>query len=254
MPSLEETLFQALEEERQLSEERALLPGLLQHDLANVLCQVSLSASMVSLMTTDTDRERYLRDVEGGIKRMSELLTGMRFLFLTRDGSSDYGRGDLTTFIKELIEEPGVWPPGATIEQELPGTMWCSFSPTLIRHALVNLIGNAVAYSRGTWVRVRLSQVTSVLWQLSIANGGPGIPANHKPYLFDLGQNAKFSEKLGSHGLGLYIARMCVRLHGSTLRVRTREGLTVFSFNIKGTQRERAVPKPAPTMILRDVV
>src|SRR3954470_2492474 len=46
MPSLEEILFQSLEAERKLSEERALLPGLLQHDLANVLCHVSLSASM----------------------------------------------------------------------------------------------------------------------------------------------------------------------------------------------------------------
>ena len=69
MPSLEETLFQALEEERKLSEERALLPGLLQHDLANVLCQVSLAASMATLMTTEGERARYLRDVEGGVRR-----------------------------------------------------------------------------------------------------------------------------------------------------------------------------------------
>jgi signal transduction histidine kinase len=33
--------------------------------------------------------------------------------------------------------------------------MWCTFSPTLMRHALVNLIGNAVAYSAHTCVRVR---------------------------------------------------------------------------------------------------
>src|SRR5882724_7871275 len=77
MPSLEETLFQALEEERKLSEERALLPGLLQHDLANVLCQVSLAASMATLMSAEDERARYLRDVEGGVKRMSELLSGM---------------------------------------------------------------------------------------------------------------------------------------------------------------------------------
>jgi two-component system OmpR family sensor kinase len=240
MPSLEETLFQALEEERKLSEERALLPGLLQHDLANVLCQVSLAASMATLMNTEAERARYLRDIEGGVKRMSDLLTGMRFLFLTRDGSSDYGRGDLAAFIRDLIEEPGVWPPGAPVTLSLPASMWCSFSPTLVRHALVNLIGNAVVYSRGTWVRVRLSRVGELSWQLAISNGGPGIPANHKPYLFEMGQATKYSEKVGNtHGLGLYIARMCVRLHGATLRVRTREGLTVFSFGIKGAQRER---------------
>lgn len=239
MPSLEETLFQALEEERKLSEERSLLPGLLQHDLANVLCQVSLSASLVSIMTDEAERARYLRDVEGGVKRMSDLLMGMRSLFLTRAGASDYGRGDLAAFVKELVEEPGVWPAGAPITLKSPGNMWCSFSPTLLRHALVNLIGNAVVHSRGTWVRVRLAPIGGVWWQLSIANGGPGIPANHKPYLFDLGRTVRFTDKAGSHGLGLYIARMCVRLHGTPLRVRTRNGLTVFSFSVKGAQREQ---------------
>jgi len=76
MPSLEEALFNALEEERQLSEERALLPGLLQHDLANVLCQVSLAAAVLSVVTDPAERARCLRDIQGGVKRMSDLLGG----------------------------------------------------------------------------------------------------------------------------------------------------------------------------------
>jgi signal transduction histidine kinase len=246
MPSLEESLFQALEEERKLSEERALLPGLLQHDLANVLCHVSLAASMAATVTSESGRALYLRDVEGGLRRMSELLSGMRFLFLTRDGSLDYGRGDLAAFVRELVEEPGVWPAGSTITLDLPRNLWCSFSPTLIRHSLVNLIGNAVTYSHNTWVRVRISRTCGASWQLAVANGGPGIPSNHLPYLFDLAQSVKYSDKVGSGGLGLYIARMCVRLHGSTLRLRTRVGVTVFCFGIKSAQRE-PMEKPVGT-------
>lgn len=238
MPSLEEALFQALEEERTLSEERALLPGILQHDLANALCQVSLSAAILTTVTTEAERASCMRDVQGGVKRMSELLTGMRFLFLTREGAADYDRGDLPAFITDLVREPGVWPSGAPIELELPTRMVCSFSPTLVRHALVNLIGNAVAYSQGTWVRVRLSPVREEFWQLSIANGGPGIPADHVPYLFDLGKSVRYTGRMGSRGLGLYIARMCVRLHGSALRVRSRAKLTVFSFKIHGAQHD----------------
>lgn len=236
MPSLEEALLQALEEERRLSEERALLPGLLQHDLANVLCQVSLSSAVLSVATDEAERAKCLRDIQGGVKRMSDLLNGMRYLFLTRGGAADYGRGDLAAFVTELVREPGVWPPGAPITLELPARMWCSFSPTLVRHVLVNLIGNAVAYSHGTWVRVRLSPVIGTTWQLSVANGGPGIPADHVPYLFELGNAVKYASKSGSPGLGLYIARMCVRFHGSLLRVRSREHLTVFSFHIRGAQ------------------
>ena len=242
MPSLEEILFQSLEEERKLSEERALLPGLLQHDLANVLCHVSLSTSLAMAVTGEA-RNRYLRDVEGGLKRMNDLLMGMRFLFLTRNGSADHGRGDLATFLRDLVEEPGVWPPGTTITLVLPSTMWCSFSPTLVRHALVNLIGNAVTYSHNTWVRVRLAEVRGSTWQLSVANGGPGIPANHVPYLFDLDHSASYSDKVGGGGLGLYIAKMCARFLGSKLRLYTRSGLTVFSFNVRSSPREVAPRK-----------
>ncbi len=237
MSSLEEALLRALSEERRLSEERAIIPGLLQHDLSNVLCQVAFSLNGVATPATEEERARSLREVQGGLKRMGELLAGMRFLFLSRSGVVDFARADLAAFIKDLVNEPGVWPQGAPITLELPPAMWCTFSPTLIRHTLVNLIGNAVAYSRGTWVRVRLSPVCGPTWQISVANGGPGIPAEHMPYLFDLGGGAAITPQSQSHGLGLYIARLCVRLHGSLLRLRSRPQLTVFTFPIEGVQR-----------------
>lgn len=226
----------ALEEERKLSEERALLPGLLQHDLANVLCQVSLSASVLTATSSEAERTRCLRDVLGGVKRMNELLQGMKFLFLTRGGAADFERGDLAGFVAGIVRSPGVWPAGSPIELILPPAAVCAFSPTLLRHALVNLIGNAVAYSRGTWARVRLAKICGTRWQLSVANGGPGIPANHLPYLFDLAPVANFSGKSSSGGIGLYLVRMCLRLHGTRLRLRTREGLTVFSFAVSDVQ------------------
>ena len=247
MPSLEESLLTALEEERRLSEERALLPGLLQHDLANALCQVSLSAALLSVARNDGERAGCVRDIQGGVKRMNDLLAGMRHLFLTRGGAPDFGRGDLTGFVTELVREPGVWPSGAAITLDLPASMWCAYSPTLLRHILVNLIGNAVAYSAGTWVRVRLAPVRGELWQLAVSNGGPGIPADHMPYLFSLGRTLRCTGKSGRSGLGLYIARTCVRFHGATLRVRTRQRVTTFAFAVRGAQREMAAGlKPVP--------
>ena len=242
MPPLEETLLEALIAERRLSEERALIPGLLQHDLANVLTQVSLSAEFLARATAPADREQKLRQIQGGVKRMGELLGGMKFLYHTRTGVTDYTRGDLATFISDLVLAPGVWPPGSPITLKLPSTMWCCFSPTLVRHALVNLIGNAVAYSLDTWVRVRLSPICGERWQISVANGGPGIPEIHLPYLFSLGRHPGIAVKTNRSGLGLYIARLCVQNHGAVLRLRTRPQLTVFSFAVQGSQRASGSP------------
>jgi signal transduction histidine kinase len=235
--SFEEALLDSLVAERRLSEERALLPGLLHHGLANVLCQVSLAASLLGATRTEAERAGALRDIHGGVKRMDDLLAGMRLLYLNRGGVDDFARADLAGFVTKLVREPGVWPAGPAIALELPATMWCSFSPTLVRHALVNLIGNAVAYSQGTWVRVRLSLVRGDRWLISVANGGPGIPANHVPYLFELSRRANVAAKSAQPGLGLYIARMCLRFHSSELRVRSRPRLTVFAFGLEGAQR-----------------
>jgi signal transduction histidine kinase len=183
------------------------------------------------------EKERALRDIQGGVKRMTELFAGIRILFKTREGAEDFARGDLASFIANLVHEPGVWPAGAPITLELPPQMWCSFSPTLMRHALVNLIGNAVAYSAHTWVRVRLARICGARWQISFANGGPGIPIDHVPYLFDLGLRLEGQAKSGMPGLGLYLARMCVRSQGATLRLRVRPQLTVFSFALTSAQR-----------------
>ena len=240
MLSFEEALLTALEEERKLSEERALLPGLLQHDLANVLTQVTLSASVLPTARSDAERARSMHDLLGGVKRMNDLLVGMRFLFLTRGGVTDFRLGDLTAFVDRLVREPGVWPTGSPITLELPPVAICRFSPTLLRHVLVNLIGNAVAYSGKTWVRVRISKICGPRWQLSVANGGPGIPANHLPYLFELASAAKHPGRQATGGLGLYIARMCLRFHGSKLRLRTRDQLTVFSFALSDRDKVKA--------------
>jgi signal transduction histidine kinase len=245
MPQLEDTLLQALIDERRLSEERALVPGLMQHDLANVLTQVALASEFLNGATEGVERENAVRSVQGGVKRMHELLLGMKILYQTRGGATDYARGDLVAFVTELANERGVWPVGAPITLELPSTLWCSFSPTLLRHALVNLIGNAVSYSLKTWVRVRLSPIRGDHWQITIANGGPGIPSSHLPYLFSIGRNSGSTVKSRRPGLGLYIARTCVWNHGSMLRVRTRPELTVFSFALHAAQR----PLSAPTLL-----
>lgn len=244
MLSLEDQLVEALLKERRLSEERALVPALMQHDLANALMQVSLASEFLAAAPNKAEREMAAQNFRGGVKRLNDLLHGMKVVYNIDGGVSDYARGDLAAFIANLVTEPGVWPKGAPIKLQLPTTMWCSFSPTLLRHALVNLIGNAVAYSHGTWARVRLAPIRQEHWQVSVANGGPGIPEGHLPYLFALGPRSGVAEKSNRPGLGLYIARSCVRSHGSLLRFRTRPNLTVFSFAVHGLQRGDTMPAP----------
>jgi len=102
-----------------------------------------------------------------------------------------------------------------------------------------------VAYSHNTsGARAPRSRSAGEHWQITIANGGPGVAEAHLPYLFAVGQRSSVAEKTTRSGLGLYIARCCVRDHGSTLRLRTRPQLTVFSFAVHGLQRGDTKPAP----------
>ncbi|MEY2877926.1 MAG: hypothetical protein RLZZ15_306 [Verrucomicrobiota bacterium] len=234
MESLEEPLLEALAEERRLSEERALLPAFLCHDLANVLGGVTLASQLIlsGRLSAASHAER-LAEIHGGVRRMRELVEGARELYVDRRVPRDFARRDLVAFVRGLVEERGVWPAGAPVALELPARAALVFSPTLLRHVLVNLVGNAIAYSADTWVRVRLARVRGGRWQISVANGGPGIPRDHLPFLFTPDVRLKRDGRVDRSGVGLYVARSCARSHGATLRVRTRPGLTVFGFHLE---------------------
>ena len=66
----------------------------------------------------------------------------------------------------------------------------------------------------------------------SVADTGPGIPADHVPRLFDRFWQAKQASRAGA-GLGLFIARGIVEAHGGQLSVESVVGSgTTFTFTL----------------------
>ena len=83
--------------------------------------------------------------------------------------------------------------------------------------------GAALASSRGPFV------------EISVADGGPGIAAEHLPYIFDKFYQVEGQQQLRrtGTGLGLYIARNLVELMGGTLRVESKLGRgATFRFTV----------------------
>src|SRR5690606_38370156 len=95
-----------------------------------------------------------------------------------------------------------------------------------LEQVLQNLVINALKYSpAGGAVRVTVEQRDG-LARVSVADEGIGIPADALPNLFQRffrAGNAE-SQTIGGMGLGLYVVKEIVSLHGGTVAVESSEG------------------------------
>ncbi len=104
----------------------------------------------------------------------------------------------------------------------------------LVQRALHNLFANAVRHPPGgTPVKVRIEpDAAGGGVRLSIANGGPGIDAQHLPRLFDRFYRTDPSrpDSAESNGLGLAIVQSIMRMHGGLASAESEPGgLTTFT-------------------------
>ncbi|MHB8877887.1 MAG: sensor histidine kinase, partial [Myxococcaceae bacterium] len=102
-----------------------------------------------------------------------------------------------------------------------------------IERAVTNLIGNALKFSpmdAPVKVGVRSEGVEAVF---SITDQGIGIDPEHLPHLFERFYRARAAQGPAGLGLGLYITRLLVELHGGRLWAETVKGQgSTFSFTL----------------------
>ena len=99
-----------------------------------------------------------------------------------------------------------------------------------------NLASNAVAYSSGRDIFIRLVAEDDEKYTISFADNGIGVEEEHLPRLFerfyrvDKGR----SREQGGTGLGLAIVKHIIEAHGERINVRSELGVgTTFAFTLK---------------------
>ncbi len=122
-----------------------------------------------------------------------------------------------------------------------------------LRQILINLLGNAVKFTRVGQVRLVVRYAREMA-QFEVHDTGPGMTAAELDKVFEpfnRGQSAAGEHASGGTGLGLTIAKMLTDLMGGEMTVRSTPGLgTVFSVRLflpelHGAAAQRALPEPA---------
>jgi PAS domain S-box-containing protein len=109
--------------------------------------------------------------------------------------------------------------------------------PVRLRQVLVNLVGNAVKFTRGGRVvidvQVEDDSANAVVLAIAVQDTGIGIPEEVREKLFEpfVQGDAATTRRFGGTGLGLSISRRLIRLMGGDIRVESTVGVgSTFRF------------------------
>ncbi|MFZ2489871.1 MAG: HAMP domain-containing sensor histidine kinase, partial [Thermoanaerobaculia bacterium] len=226
-------------ESQQAVRAREEVLAIVSHDLRNPLNAVTLGASLLkqSEALTEEDREQIdMMDVSA--RQMARLIADL--LDVTRmEGGKHLPVEPEPVDVAALLEEAehlfasqasaaGVGL-GSRIEGDVPRVQ---ADRHRVIQVLSNLVGNAIKFTpaSGSITLIASPGTREVIF--SVADDGPGIPAEDREQIFSRFWQAKRAERHGA-GLGLAIAKGIVESHGGRIWVESEEGRgTTFRFTI----------------------
>ncbi|WP_435832469.1 sensor histidine kinase [Micromonospora parva] len=177
-----------------------------------------------------------LRRVESESTRMTSLVDDL--LLLAR---LDTGRPlavepvDLTALVVDAVSDAHVAGPDHRWQLDLPGVaIRVPGDAARLHQVVANLLTNARVHTPpGSTVTTTLA-VDGTGAVLTVADDGPGVPAQLQPEIFERfarGDSSR-SRAQGSTGLGLAIVAAVVEAHHGTVGVHSRPGRTVFTVRL----------------------
>ncbi len=142
---------------------------------------------------------------------------------------------DATALVEGVVAKHGdaAKAKGVKLVAEVSPGVTLRSDPALLKHLLVNLLLNAVKFSKpeGGVVTVRLTQEF-----LSVSDTGIGIPQADLERIFDRFYQVESSRSNDGYGLGLALVKRITDLHGWTVDVRSApDAGTEFMVRFAGT-------------------
>ncbi|MFN0130331.1 MAG: ATP-binding protein [Verrucomicrobiales bacterium] len=204
--------------------------GDIAHELCSPLARMEMALGILEQRTPDDLRAR-VGDVREEVREMSGLVNEL--LAFTKAGLQESTAVRQPVALAPLIESV-VAREGAAdqVTVDVPADLSVLAAPALLNRALGNVLRNAVHYagSRGS------IEITAALPAadsgsstedrvvISIADHGPGVPAEALPKLFDpfFRVDAARTRETGGVGLGLAIVKSAVEACGGTVAARPR--------------------------------
>ncbi|HYE65909.1 MAG TPA: ATP-binding protein [Pyrinomonadaceae bacterium] len=234
---------------RELAEMKEEFLALTTHDLRSPLTVIS---GVISFFTSgrlgelSPEQKNMVAMMERNTQNLIELVNDLLDASKLESGTMrlDPASVDLRSIIDELRDT--MWPlakeKGITLEEKLPERLPpIEADRAKLRRILLNLLSNALKFTRkGGRVELKAEQLGERL-RISVSDTGVGIAPEDVERLFDKYEQARSRATRGEKGtgLGLYITKQLVELHGGEITVDSEVGRgSTFSFTLPLTHHE----------------
>jgi signal transduction histidine kinase len=230
---------------------REVFFSLAAHELKTPLTALTGQAQLMQRRSMrDADLpERYERSLQSIVTqaaRLNRLVLSLLDISRLEQGklSLDLDIVMLNELVEQVIAESQELYEGHTIEQDVRAArLIINGDPIRLEQVILNLLQNAVKYSPpGSTIRLVLEQHEQHA-QLSVSDHGAGIPPEALAHIFERfyrAANVTAGER-GGLGIGLYIVKEIIDLHGGTIRVESVLG-TGTTFTLRLPLYERNSP------------
>ena len=231
----------ALHEQQEKLRIKRQLTNNINHELKTPVAAIQgyLETLISNKDITPEERESFISKCYIHSQRLSQLLHDVSTITRLEDGSSriECESIELRAIIDEIASEVALLPDDKRmrVNIDMAESMLVKGNSTLLMSIFKNLTDNAIAYSGGRDIFIRLIAQSDEEYTITFSDNGIGIDEEHLRHIFerfyriDKGR----SRKLGGTGLGLSIVKNSVLFHGGDISVRNRpQGGLEFKFTL----------------------
>ena len=131
----------------------------------------------------------------------------------------DHEITDLAPLIQGIVTAMQTTTSRHTLLVRTPARVPARVDPLRLEQVVTNLLDNAIKYSpEGGQIQIELELPAPGLARLSVVDHGVGIQPERRQHIFERFYQAHKGDHASGMGLGLYISRQIVELHGGSIQ------------------------------------